>query len=309
MTYPTCLTCPRALRARVPYVPTCLTCPRALRAHVPTCLRTHVPYVPACPRAYVPTCHTCLCAPTSPDEETTDKKPHRCHFCTRLFGGLLRLSRHMKVCAPPPTPGNQGLIVIDGDSGAEYSGACARGDGDGRGHGTTNKWYEQLDSDKELFTPLGIDDDVDGEDESISSSLNSEDDVEDNTEDDAGPNRVYGKKAWKGTTVEKVNRVPHNIDGKCVYRIVTKTHELLLERCVDGRPWKKDTQTKWSGYETVRVKNCKGLPRCPPSCLPRCPPRCPRSECELRKESGKVNRLRFDKSLVSDICLATLFKK
>ena len=60
--------------------------------------------------------------------------------------------------------------------------------------GPTNKWYDQLDSDKELFTPPGSDDDVDGEDESISSSLNSEDDVEDNTEDDAGPNRVYGKR-------------------------------------------------------------------------------------------------------------------
>ena len=90
--------------------------------------------------------------------------------------------------------------------------------------------------------------------------------------------------------------MPHNIDGKCVYRSVTKTHELLLERCVDGRPWKKDTRSKWSGYETVRVKICKGLPRCP-------------RRCELRKESGKVNRLRFDKSLVSDICLATFFKK
>ena len=43
---------------------------------------------------------------------------------------------HMKVCAPPPTPGNQGLIVIDSDSEEEYSGACARGDGDERGHGS-----------------------------------------------------------------------------------------------------------------------------------------------------------------------------
>ena len=50
------MACPRALRARVPYVP---TCPRARVPYVPACPRARVPYVPACPRArvpYVPTC-------------------------------------------------------------------------------------------------------------------------------------------------------------------------------------------------------------------------------------------------------------
>ena len=64
---PSCLACPRALRALVPYMPSCLTCPRALRTLalcVPSrlhamcilhALRTLVPYLP-----YVPCMPSCL---------------------------------------------------------------------------------------------------------------------------------------------------------------------------------------------------------------------------------------------------------
>ena len=43
---PSCLTCPRPLRALMPYVPSCLTCPRALHALVP-CM-SYVSCMPSC---------------------------------------------------------------------------------------------------------------------------------------------------------------------------------------------------------------------------------------------------------------------
>ena len=81
---PTCLTCPRALRAHVP------TCPRALRARVPTCpraLRARVPACLTCPRARVPACLTCprARAPTCPRARVPTCPRARVPFLACLF--------------------------------------------------------------------------------------------------------------------------------------------------------------------------------------------------------------------------------
>ena len=53
----------------------------------------------------------------------------------------------------------------------------------------------------------------------------------------------------------RIDWVPYDINGKCAYSIKERSRSLLLERCKDGHPWKKDTRTKWAGYEPVRYKD------------------------------------------------------
>ena len=36
-----------------------------------------------------------------------------------------------------------------------------------------------------------------------------------------------------------------------------------MEKVRDGRSWKKDLRTSWTGYETVRYRECKGQIKCP----------------------------------------------
>ena len=106
----------------------------------------------------------------------------------------------------------------------------------------------------------------DDDSDSVESIQNhSDSNFQSETDDDSivWLNRVYGKQRWKRMKRTRIDRVPYDINGKCAYSIKARSRSLLLERCKDGRPWKKNTRTKWAGYERVRYKDCKGSLRCP----------------------------------------------
>lgn len=71
-------------------------------------------------------------------------------------------------------------------------------------------------------------------------------------------NKRIGAKAWHGVKRECVERIHFDIDGKRVFKIVGTNREELIHKYKDGRKWKTDTRTKWSGYSSVRYKECKG---------------------------------------------------
>ena len=100
-----------------------------------------------------------------------------------------------------------------------------------------------------------------------------------------------GERYWEKIVRMKVDEVPGDINGKCVYEVTGATRQELLKNCRDTRPWKsKDTNSKWSGYPSVRYKDCGGQLRCP------------NVDCQYKRKFGEENRLRFDKLSVSFIC-------
>ena len=70
--------------------------------------------------------------------------------------------------------------------------------------------------------------------------------------------KVCGESTWENIKRQKIIEIMFDIDGMKVYSIKGSNHRDLLRRCRDGRPWKKDSRTKWSGYDTVRFKDCNG---------------------------------------------------
>ena len=59
---------------------------------------------------------------------------------------------------------------------------------------------------------------------------------------------VLGKDSWRNVTLRKVDKVPYDIDGLCVYSVTATTRMNMLEKCRDGRPWKHDSRTTCSNY-------------------------------------------------------------
>ena len=67
---------------------------------------------------------------------------------------------------------------------------------------------------------------------------------------------------WNKRRKQFHNYLPYNIDGTVSYKAVASTRAKLLQRLKDVRPWKKDSRTTWSGYETVQYRNCSGSFTC-----------------------------------------------
>ena len=101
---------------------------------------------------------------------------------------------------------------------------------------------------------------------------------------------VISKDAWQRVSMQHVEKLPCDVDGLSLYSLYSDSRPSLLEKCRDGRPWKRDTKTNWRGYENVRYRNCGGSPSCP------------NSECRFIKEFGSKNRLKFDRSNVCNVC-------
>ena len=101
---------------------------------------------------------------------------------------------------------------------------------------------------------------------------------------------VLGKESWRNVALRKVDKVPCDIDGLCVYSVTATTRINMLEKCRDGRPWKHDSRTTWSSYDTVRYKNCGGGYKCP------------NFDCQYFKQFSNQNQIKFDKYKVCSIC-------
>ena len=73
------------------------------------------------------------------------------------------------------------------------------------------------------------------------------------------PTKVkYTRGLWADTAVEKVIRIPSHINGTVVYNVISDRRTKLLASCRDGRKWKNDSRTEWSGYCSVCHRDCLG---------------------------------------------------
>ena len=102
--------------------------------------------------------------------------------------------------------------------------------------------------------------------------------------------QIFGEITWKGVPVEKVNELPNDIDGLKHYVIKDEFRNNLLTKCKDGRNWRRDSQTKWAGYRSVRYRKCNGLAFCP------------NKECLYYKEYQNENHFHTSKSGLCEIC-------
>ena len=77
-------------------------------------------------------------------------------------------------------------------------------------------------------------------------------------------NNNHGKKVLKGIlesqTKVKIPSLPHDIDGMKHYEIKAQSRTQPLQKLKDC---KKDSRTTWSGYTTVRYRDCGGSFNCP----------------------------------------------
>ena len=101
--------------------------------------------------------------------------------------------------------------------------------------------------------------------------------------------KVCEESTWENIKRQKVIEIPFDIDGMKVYSIIVSNRTDLLRRCRDGRPWKKDSRTKRSGYDIVRFKDCNRSLHCS---NPNCP-------FILRFEER--NRLKFNSSRICEL--------
>ena len=80
--------------------------------------------------------------------------------------------------------------------------------------------------------------------------------------------KFFRENTWENIERRKVIEISFDIDGMKVYSIKGSNCADLLRRCRDRRPWKKDSRKNWSGYGTVRCKDCNGPLRCTNPNLP-----------------------------------------
>ena len=68
---------------------------------------------------------------------------------------------------------------------------------------------------------------------------------------------------WDISSMKRVDQIPFNIDGTKCYEIVGKNRSDVLNKLRDGRPWKRDSRSNWTGYKSVRYRDCRGGSSCP----------------------------------------------
>ena len=57
---------------------------------------------------------------------------------------------------------------------------------------------------------------------------------------------------WDISSMKRVDQIPFNIYGTKCCEIVRKNRSDVLNKSRDGRPWKRDTRSNWTGYKSVR---------------------------------------------------------
>lgn len=95
--------------------------------------------------------------------------------------------------------------------------------------------------------------------------------------------RKIGQFLWRKNSMEKVERIPADINGLKVYEIKKPESGSYCSLLKDGRSWKKDSETQWKGYNRVRYSNCRGSFECQ------------NAQCDFKKEYGVTNRSQFGK--------------
>ena len=147
-------------------------------------------------------------------------------------------------------------------------------------HGNSKPYYYSTDLSSESSSDGYI---------SESSESSSNDDLVQMVLDQQG-NKVLGESAWNKVAHKKVSETPIDINGECVFTLKGATRAELLQKCRNGQPWHRDTITKWSGYVSVRYKDCGGTLRCS------------NPSCTYVQQFGSANRLKFDNTKICLLC-------
>ena len=92
--------------------------------------------------------------------------------------------------------------------------------------------------------------------------------------------------------MKRADQIPFSIDGTKCYEIVGKNRLDVLNKSRDGRPWKRDTRSNWTGYKSVRYCDCRGGFSCP------------NINCTFLLQFDEPNRVNFDKAGACMICSA-----
>ncbi|XP_028410231.1 uncharacterized protein LOC114532836 [Dendronephthya gigantea] len=90
---------------------------------------------------------------------------------------------------------------------------------------------------------------------------------------------------WENVEKKLVEKLPVDINGLSAFKIKElSTKKKMVSALVDGRKWKKNCPTNWTGHSRVRYADCKGSFKC-------IEPRCP-----YKVQYGIVNTKQFDNS-------------
>ena len=96
--------------------------------------------------------------------------------------------------------------------------------------------------------------------------------------------RKISVELWDGVDKKLVERLPDDIDGLRIYEIKgLLDKKKLVAALKDGRKWKKNCPTTWSGHPRVRYADCRRSFRCG------------RDDCPFKLEYGVINTTQFEK--------------
>ena len=97
---------------------------------------------------------------------------------------------------------------------------------------------------------------------------------------------------WDISSMKRVDQIPSNMDGTKRYEIVGKNRSDVLNKSRNGRPWRRDSRSKWTGYKSVRYCDCRG------GCS------YPNINGAFFLQFHEPNRVNFDKVEISVTCTA-----
>ena len=116
-----------------------------------------------------------------------------------------------------------------------------------------------------------------------SSEISSENEIDE---------KMVLRSIWDISSMKRVNQISFNIDGTECYEIVRKNRSDVLNKSRDGRPWKRDTRSNWTGHKSVKYRDWRsGF-----SCL--------NINCAFFLQFDEPNRADFDKAGTCMICSA-----
>ena len=211
----------------------------------------------------------------------------QCPFCTKSFFPATKLKQHVSFCCSPNSddrkpfvskiqiPLSQSIAISD-DSEDEIK---------------RNLVFPSLGniaSSNEQPVILEISDDSeDGVNRRQYTAEQYDDKVGRHSADDrysAVKQVKYTRGLWANTVCKKVPKIPLDIDGIVLYNVKADNRNSLLASCRDGRTWKNDSRTAWSGYVSVRYRDCAG------SII------CKNNDCLYLQHFTRKNPFYFDKN-------------
>ena len=240
-------------------------------------------------------------------EDQDMSRKYCCPLCSKTFPGPMRLKRRINNCKPVPTLDKKPFvpkvtitetIVIDGIDTEELNVSNSFIEPNVTSSTKTGFSSVDIDFGAAPTTSRTFDNQNDEEDFGNNDDIREENDKEewensvyieesDTEETEKSPNlsplqTKYSRHLWAGIPVQNVSYIPPAIDRTAVFNVQSKDRLSLLASCSDGRIWKHDSRSQWSGYKTVRYRDCAG------SLI------CKNDTCIFKQNIGERNQIYWD---------------